>query len=341
MTERPIKVRGETVALARLRAAARAPEADELRFLRSQTLGLVAVAGLLLLLALATAWWLARQWVRPLVAVQDATARIARGEFALRLPENRGDEIGAVLRNVNAMAQGLQKLEGARRRWMANMSHELRTPLTVLRGEIEALADGVRPLGQAAVASLREEVMRLSGLVDDLHLLAMADLQVLPCRFAEVDALALLDGLILKHEPAAAKAGLTLAWSQRSAGAVTVRWDEARIGQLLLNLLHNSLRYTDAPGRVALSLRPQGDSLRISVADSAPGLAAGDLERVFEPLFRADNARSQHNGGSGLGLAICVALARSHGGRISAGPSALGGLQIEVDLPLIGEARPA
>ena len=140
------------------------------------------------MLALGGALWLARQWVRPLLAVQAATARIAQGELDVRVPVERGDEIGDVVRNVNAMAASLQRIEGARRRWLADLSHELRTPLTVLRGEIEALVDGVRQPGEAALRSLREDVLRLGRLVDDLHLLAMADLQALPCHFADADA---------------------------------------------------------------------------------------------------------------------------------------------------------
>ena len=121
-------------------------------------------------------------------AVQDATAGIAKGELGVRVPIVRGDEIGDVVRNVNAMAASLQRIDGARRRWLADLSHELRTPLTVLRGEIEALVDGVWPVSAAAMSSLRDEVLRLGQLVDDLHLLAMADLQALPCHPADADA---------------------------------------------------------------------------------------------------------------------------------------------------------
>jgi signal transduction histidine kinase len=90
-------------------------------------------------IALASAWWVARRWARPLHAVQEATERIARGEFDVRLQgwqdgEGRSDEVGDLVRNVNRMAEGLQQLAGARRRWLAEISHELRTPLTVMRG---------------------------------------------------------------------------------------------------------------------------------------------------------------------------------------------------------------
>ena len=176
-----------------MRPGAHVPDAVETRFLRSQYLGILAVAAALLLLALASAWWVARRWAQPLHAVQEATARIARGEFDVRLQgrqqgEGRSDEIGDLVRNVNRMAEGLQQLEGARRRWLADISHELRTPLAVLRGEIEALVDGVRPLRPEAIVSLREDALRLGKLVDDLHLLAMSDLQSLPCRFDDLDA---------------------------------------------------------------------------------------------------------------------------------------------------------
>jgi two-component system sensor histidine kinase BaeS len=290
------------------------------------------VAVVLLLTALAVAAWLSRQWARPLAAVHEATSRIAKGELGVRVPVSRGDEIGDVVNNVNLMAESLQRMEGARRRWMADISHELRTPLASLRGEAEALLDGVRPLTRAAVVSLHEDMLRLSALVEDLHLLAMADLHSLPCRLADIDAVELVRDTVRRFESRALAVGLTLICDALPP-RLPVLWDPARIEQLLSNLLENSLRYTDAPGRVEVALMIEGDKVRLSVADSAPGAASVELARLFEPLYRADEARGRHNGGSGLGLAICEAIAQAHGGRMAAQPAALGGLLMTVMLP--------
>ncbi len=338
--DRPIRLNGEVIALARMRPDTHVPDAVETRFLRSQYLGILAVAAALLLLAVASAWWIARRWVRPLDAVQEATARIARGEFDVRLQgrlqgEGRSDEIGDLVRNVNRMAEGLQRLEGARRRWLADISHELRTPLAVLRGEIEALVDGVRPLRPQAIVSLREDALRLGKLVDDLHLLAMSDLQSLPCAFDDLDAVALAKQVVQRLQARAAAKGLELSIEIGQSTTLPVRWDSTRIEQLLGNVLENSLRYTDAPGRIVLSLKRHGDQITVDIDDSAPGVPAADLPRLFEPLYRADAARSRHRGGSGLGLAISSAIALSHGGRIEASSSSLGGLRVHVDLPVI------
>ncbi|MCV2420207.1 ATP-binding protein [Paucibacter sp. DJ2R-2] len=323
------------VAWLRLRLPKPLPDSVDALFLRRQYQGIAVVAVLMLGLALLGAWWLTRRWSQALLAVQDATARIAQGELSVRLPDpGRSDEIGDVLRNINRMAAGLQALEGTRRRWIADISHELRTPLSVLRGEIEALIDGVRPLSTTALQSLREEVLQLASLVDDLHLLAMADLGALPCRRVDSDAQVLLQRLLQRYAPRAAAAGLDLQPGKTwPSGPVPVFWDPVRIEQLLGNLLENSLRYTDAPGRIVLDLSLQGEQLLLTVDDSAPGVAAADVGRLFEPLYRADAARSRHLGGSGLGLAICAAIAQAHGGRLSAGASSLGGLQVTLSLP--------
>jgi two-component system, OmpR family, sensor histidine kinase BaeS len=338
--ERPVRLQGQTVATARLRPAALLPEGSEARFLHDQYRVLAVSAIGLIVLALLTAALLARRWTRPLAAVQGATQRLARGELDVRVPEGGGladrtDEIGDVVRNVNRMAEGLQRLEGARRRWLADISHELRTPLTVLRGDIEALVDGVRPLRPEAIGVLHEEVLRLGKLVDDLHLLATSDLQTLPCHMAPADAVALMQRLLRRFEPRAQAAGLDLALVLPPGMArLQVTWDADRIEQLLSNLLENSLRYTDAPGRVQLRLQADGGTVRVWVDDSAPGVPEAHLAQLFEPLYRGDAARARHNGGSGLGLAICEAIARAHDGQLSASASALGGLCISLTLPL-------
>jgi two-component system, OmpR family, sensor histidine kinase BaeS len=130
-------------------------------------------------------------------------------------------------------------------------------------------------------------------------------------------------------------AGLSLRTALEGASTAAVVWDNTRIEQLLGNLLENSLRYTDAPGQVLLTRSRTPERMQIDIDDSAPGVPASDMPRLFEPLYRADAARSRHRGGSGLGLAICEAIVRSHGGHISASPSALGGLRVSISLPLV------
>ncbi len=337
--ERPVTVDGKVVAWVRLRPDELVPDAVEAAFLRRQYLGITVLAGALLALGVLAARWMAGRWARPLLGIQDATARIARGEFAARLPSARTDEIGDLIRNINSMAEGLEHLEGARRRWIAEISHELRTPLTVLRGELDALAEGVRPLNREAVVSLREEALRLGTMVDDLHLLAMADLNALPCYFMECDAVQLMRRVHQRFERRASALGISLEIRTPAEGAVPVYWDSQRMEQVLSNLLDNSLCYTDAPGRIRLTLRQQQERVWLLVDDSEPGVPAADLGRLFDPLYRSDAARGRHRGGSGLGLAICAALVRAHVGRITAAASELGGLSILVDMPVSAEPR--
>lgn len=192
---------------------------------------------------------------------------------------------------------------------------------------------GVGPLNATAIVSLREDALHLSKLVDDLHLLALSDLQALPCTFAEFDAAAFIRQLVPRLQARAADKGLQLSVEIEIEAPLPVRWDSRRIEQLLGNVLENSLRYTDARGRVVLALQRHGEQVCIVIDDSAPDVPAADLPRLFEPLFRADAARTRHQGGSGLGLAICDTIVRSHGGRIHAAPSALGGLRLLIELP--------
>lgn len=340
--ERPVHANGQVVALARMRPAPLVRAGAEAHFLHDQY-ALIAAGGLgLIVLALLTATWLARRWTRPLAAVQEATQRLAQGELTVRLPDGpdlagRSDEIGDVMRNVNRMAEGLQQLEGIRRRWLADISHELRTPLTVLRGDIEALHDGVRPLRPEAIAVLHEEVLRLNKLVDDLHLLAISDLQTLPCHMAADDALALVRRLHRRYEARACAAGLDLRLEvpddQSALNVLTVQWDAGRIEQLLDNLMENSLRYTESPGQVRVRLSCVGAGVRVVVEDSAPGVPPAQRSQLFEPLYRGDAARRSGAGGSGLGLAICQTIAKAHGGRLAVSASALGGLCLTLDLP--------
>ena len=332
--ERPVLVDGQAVARVRMLPSEQLEGVDA-RFLRRQYAGLVGALAATLVLAVLLAAVAARWLGAPLAQVQAATHRIAGGELNVMVPESGSREMAALIGDVNRMAVSLQQLEGARRRWIAQMSHELRTPLSVLLGELESVQDGARQATPALVASLRDEVLQLVRLVNDLHTLSMADLRALPCEFADGDVGSAVERVAARMEPRLAQAGLALA--VQPGPPATAHWDFGRISQLLANLLENSLRYTDAPGRVDVRWQLAGDRLVLQVDDSPPGVHMAHMAQIFEPLFRADAARQRVQGtagGSGLGLAICKAIVQAHGGTISAGRSPLGGLRIEAALPL-------
>jgi two-component system sensor histidine kinase BaeS len=341
ITTRAVKVDGVVVASIELADEVQ-PEGVDARFLQRQYLGLAGAGGITILAALLAAWWIGGRWSRPLRALQNATQRIARGDLTVQIPVGNAPgalhasavEIEQLITDVNAMTTALSTLESARRIWIAEISHELRTPLAVLRGELESIEDGARQATPQVMASLCEEVLQLTRLVDDLHLLAVSDVGQMPCELRPGDANDALLRMVRRFETRAQQMGLSM-HTPASTQPIAVTWDFGRVEQLLSNLLENSLRYTTAPGQIRVSWQASATSLTLEVHDSAPGVAAAHLPKLFEPLFRADAARTrtgQH--GSGLGLSIVQAIARAHRGSVVAQASPLGGVAVKLVLPL-------
>ncbi|GJI98315.1 two-component sensor histidine kinase [Duganella caerulea] len=333
--DRAIKVDGVVVGHMRLMPLRQTGGEDSSAtvFLREQLQSILLLSVVLIGLAVLAAIWLARHLLRPVAALRDVTARLALGELSARAPLLSRDEVAELALHVNAMAEALEDSERQRRKMLADVSHELRTPLTVIRGEIEALLDGIRQADASALQSLHAEVLRLNKLVDDLHQLTMADSGDLHYHWHELNLAELLRPTLERYQPRAQKCGLDLSWSLPSA-PLLLQGDAGRLQQVFTNLLENSLRYTDSGGQVVVALGSAGGHAEIVVEDSAPGVPAAVLGSIFERLYRVDGARTRERGGSGLGLAICKALVEAHGGSIIAAPSVLGGVKITVRLPL-------
>ncbi|KAF1020789.1 MAG: Signal transduction histidine-protein kinase BaeS [Paracidovorax wautersii] len=336
--ERPIVVDGLTVGWLSLEPFQSVTEVGARRFQDRQLqaswlIGLGAIA-----LAAAIAWWVARALLRPIRRVAQATHALAGGDYTRRVPVATDDEVGQLARDFNHLAGTLERNEQLRRNFMADVSHELRTPLGVLNGELEAIEDGIRPLDTRTMQSLQAEVATLNKLVDDLHDLALADVAALAYRKADLDLTLLTRQAGLAYADRFAQAGLSLDLDL-PAQSVTVYGDERRLHQLLLNLLENSRRYTDAPGQVRLRLRPPAPGQQPALAtlelmDSAPDVPDAQRPRLFERFYRVDASRSRASGGSGLGLSICQRIVQAHDGSITASASPLGGLCITVTLPV-------
>jgi two-component system sensor histidine kinase BaeS len=278
-------------------------------------------------LAAGLAFWLTRR-VRALVS---ATHALIRGDYAARLRPHGDDELAQLARDFNTLAATLAAAQEARHRWIADIAHELRTPLAVLRAEIESLQDGVRPLNQDSVASLAHETARLARLIEDLHTLSLSDLGALTYHREPVDLADVLRDAVSGQGREAEARGLTLALDLEDDTIVLA--DESRLAQVFANLMQNSLRYTDVPGRVSVTVRRDGDRAVVDWHDSAPGVPAEDLPRLTERLYRVEGSRSRAGGGSGLGLAIAQAIVEGHGGSLTVTASPLGGLAVRLAFP--------
>ncbi|HQN19613.1 MAG TPA: ATP-binding protein, partial [Syntrophobacteraceae bacterium] len=227
-----------------------------------------------------------------------------------------GDELDHLAKTLNHMLSGLDAAFRQIRQFSASASHELQTPLTILKGELEvALRSPRRPEEyQAVLTSSLEEVDRIARLVEGLLLLSRAEAGVLKMDRQPVELSQLLEEVVARLKRLADSRSIELRFDP--AEQVFIPGDREHLGRLLLNLADNAIKYTDPGGKVLLSLRKEGNSACVRVKDTGIGMAAEELEKVFQPFYRAAEARSQSEHGTGLGLCIARSIAMAHGGNI-------------------------
>jgi len=331
-TSRAITVNGANVGWVVASPVERLTRNTDINFDRQQRRTSWLIVGLATLLAALATFLLARGLLAPVKRLVEGTHKLAAGDFSTRVTTTSPDELGKLAQDFNQLASTLEKNQQMRRDFMADISHELRTPLAVLRGELEAIQDGVRQFTPESVASLQAEVGTLTKLVNDLHQLSMSDEGALAYQKAPVDVITLLEMAagVFRERFASRQLALNASLTE----SATVFGDRDRLMQLFNNLLENSLRYTDAGGQLLISARIRGATVMLTFADSGPGVTDEQLTRLFERFYRTEGSRNRTSGGSGLGLAICVNIVEAHGGTLHAAHSPFGGVSITVELPL-------
>ena len=331
-SRRNIVVNGVSVGAVIASPVERLTRNTDINFDRQQKRTSWLIVALSTILAALATFPLARGLLAPVKRLVEGTHRLAAGDFTTRVAVSSSDELGRLAQDFNQLASTLERNQQMRRDLMADISHELRTPLAVLRGELEAIQDGVRKFTPDSVTSLQAEVATLTKLVDDLHQLSMSDEGALAYQKTSVDIITLLEVAAGAFRERFASRGLTIAVSLPENA--TVFGDGDRLMQLFNNLLENSLRYTDSGGRLLISASQTGRRIILDFADSGPGVSDQQLERLCERFYRAEGSRNRASGGSGLGLAICVNIVAAHGGTLRADHSPFGGVSITVELPL-------
>jgi signal transduction histidine kinase len=265
--------------------------------------------------AFVAAFVLSRQLVAPLRRLTAASEAMAAGDLSQRVEIETQDEIGELGRAFDRMADDLQQAERQRQQMTADIAHELRNPLSVIRGNLEAMLDGIYAADGEHLGAVYEETLLLQRLVRDLRLLSLADAGQLELLVTEVDVSNLLRGIVDSAQAIADDKEIDLALDL-APDEIVVQGDVDRLRQVIGNLISNALRYTSHGGQVVVCGWAQGERVSVAVRDSGPGIAPDDLPHVFDRFYRTDAARARASGGSGLGLAIARALVEAHGGTI-------------------------
>jgi signal transduction histidine kinase len=309
------------------------PLTDVDRALSSLLLVLAVGGASAVLLSVLLGNWIALNALRPIDAVTNTALQITLADdLSRRIPLEvpAGSEVGKLIQAFNETLARLEKLFSAQSRFLADVSHELRTPLTSIRGNV----DLIRRMGPDAESldAVQSEVDRMIRLVGDLLLLSRAEAGNLPLSKdpVEIDTL-LLEVLQQAVVLAQGKVEIRIGNLEQTV----VIGDRDRLKQLLLNLVVNALQYTQAGGRVVLSLRVVEDCVHITISDNGPGIPPEELPHIFDRFYRVEKSRSRSAlGGSGLGLSIAQWIAQSHDGRIEVASEPGKGTTFSVWLPL-------
>ncbi len=303
-------------------------------FLKHQARQLYLLGGIVIGATALVTFLFSRHLLEPIQRLARGTRELADRNFSVRITPCTGDELGQLAENFNAMAQTLESYERMRLQWLTDISHELRSPLAVLRGEIEALQDGVREPTAANLDSLHSEVLGISKLVEDLHLLSIADSDRLLLNKQWISPCKVLEPIIETYRTRFDHRRIALKTKLTAAETVHIKGDGDRLAQVFINILENAYKYVSSPGALHISGKADNQFLTLQFEDSGPGVPEEALLRLFDRLYRVDASRNRQSGGSGLGLSICRHIIENHDGRIWAQRSTEGGLCITINFPL-------
>ena len=327
---RPIMVNNKVVGYLGLKPVLDQDDALSINFFSNQKRYLLLVYGLTFLTSLIAALLLATYFKKPIQRLLNATRELTKGHYQHQVKINRNDELGDLSTEINQLAVILDQHERSRRQWVADTSHELKTPLAVLQAQIEAMQDGIRKPTPEHFEAMLRQVTSLKKLTQDLADLAQAEAQQLTCYLAEVNPWNVVLQEVENFKPKFAQANLSI--SVQGEGA-NLQLDIDRFKQIMVNLLGNSIRYTEAGGEVRVHTEQSATHWSVIVDDSPFGLTDEQLARLGERFYRVDNSRTRSTGGTGLGLALSGKIAQALGGKLSFEHSPLGGLRCKLTFP--------
>ncbi|KEO83953.1 sensor histidine kinase [Tumebacillus flagellatus] len=275
------------------------------------TLMIVLVVGSLLIVVAS------RYLVKPLRAMKAATEQLAKGNFDIRLSDQRGDEFGTLAKSFNRMAVELRQIEASRQDFVSNVSHEIQSPLTSIKGFSKALLDDVADEADRKryAEIIYKESDRLSRLSENLLRLASLQSEHHPFQPKAYELDEQLRQIVVAHEPQWAEKDIEIDLEDLPRTMIVA--DEDLLSQVWTNLLSNAIKHTPRGGTISITLTEHRETLEVAFQDSGPGIPEEEREKIFERFYKLDKSRNRTKSGSGIGLAIVKKILDLHEGAVS------------------------
>lgn len=254
----------------------------------------------------------------PLKRINNTLKEFARGNFEKRVEYNQNNEIGELALNINQMADTISSLEKMRQDFVSDISHELRTPMTSISGFIEGMLDGTIPKENQDkyLAIVLSETKRLSRLVNELLTLSRIDDQVKNLSKTDFDIAELAKLVLIKFEDSITSKNIDVDF-ETYGDEFTVNADADKYTQVLTNLIHNAVKFTEENGKITISLKPVDNKCECTVKNTGYGIEEAKLSFIWERFYKVDNSRSTDRSGTGIGLYIVKKIIDAHGEKIS------------------------
>jgi signal transduction histidine kinase len=293
----------------------------------------VIVGILSVILTVMTIAFLSRVITMPLVRMKEATEKLSRGDFSVRLHVKGEDELAELGKAIQTLANDLEYLKKERNEFLAGISHELRTPLTYVKGyaDIARRPNITEEERNRYLSIIYEEAEHMQKLVKDLFELAKMDQHSFEIQKEPTNVCSFLRRVYEKMHPAFQAKNISLVYSCQEN--ITVYLDQNRFEQVMMNLLDNALKYSNSGSTVSVDVRLENKHLVMIISDEGTGIPKEDLPHIFERFYRVDKSRSRTSGGTGLGLAIVKEIVEAHGGSIYATSEYGKGTTIVITLP--------
>ncbi len=310
---------------------------NDVDFLKEINQVITFIGILMILITICIAILIANNISNPIEVVSNMTNLMGEGGYYNKIDyQSNIYEIDNLIVSINNLASKLEEQENLRKRLTTDISHELRTPLTNVQTHLEAMIDGIWEPNAERLNSVNEEVIRLTNLVNQLKNLAKFDSEKSKLNLTEINIEKLIKNIVYNNQGCALEKNLNIVFNLEN---VNTYLDKDKISQVIVNLLSNAIRYTNAGGNIYINAYKEKENIKIHFKDEGVGIPKESLNHIFERFYRVDESRSKDTGGIGVGLTIVKSIVDLHEGKIEVKSKQNEGSEFIITLPIINNQK--